>query len=235
MSGSLFSSLTSLSSSASSVSSSSSWPSYFSSGSLYSISSSSSSSSQRKGVNIHGKLFVELVQSTPYQSFLNGSLEYEIRLIHGRFSNLHWLIIFKAEVCDAAISFEITTSNMCDIVKTVAVFEKESDIPEATKVGAKKIKLIEVAQIADKVVDEKMKGKYNLITSNCQHFCNTLLSDLGFPTYDTTVGPTKVEEDFDLLTKRLGTLEKLGSGLVLPKGAGGIVARLVNASLVRRS
>ena len=168
---------------------------------------------------------------------MNGSLEYEIRLIHGKYSNLHWLIIFKAEVCDAAISFEITTSNMSDIVKTVAVFEKESDIPEATKVGTKKIKLIEVAQIADKVVDEKMEGKYNLFTSNCQHFCYTLLSDLGFPTYDTTVGPTKakMEEDFDMLTTRLGTLEKLGSALVLPEGAGSIVAGLVNAMLVRRS
>ena len=73
--------------------------------------------------------------------------------------------------------------------------------------------------------------------SNCKHFCNTLLSDLGFPTHDTTVGPTTliVKEDFDLLPTRLTTLEKLGSALALPKGAGSVMAGLVNASLVRRS
>ena len=44
-------------------------------------------------------------------------------------------------------------------------------------------------------------GNYNLITNNCQHFCNNVLKKLGLPTTPTTVGvvgtTTDVKGNFD--------------------------------------
>jgi hypothetical protein len=55
--------------------------------------------------------------------------------------------------------------------------------------------LHDLCQIADKVVEE-MKS-YNLVTSNCQHFCNNLLRKIGKKTYPMTVGCMTKEKRFD--------------------------------------
>ena len=44
-------------------------------------------------------------------------------------------------------------------------------------------------------------GKYNLLTNNCQHFCNNVLEKLELPTTPTTVGPTTTKVNFDEVDK----------------------------------
>ena len=59
------------------------------------------------------------------------------------------------------------------------------------KVGTLTTTIMKLCETA-KAVQVGM-GKYNLITNNCQHFCNNVLQKLGLPTTRTTVGPTTTE------------------------------------------
>ena len=220
------------SSSSRSASTSSSWPLWLGSGSLYEISmssSGSSSSSNKRVINLQGEAFSDLVKNTPYGSMLRVELDYEIRLVHNQ---LHWLLLFKVKDSDACISMEVTTSTMTDIVHTVCIFMDEESIPESTLVATRKLKLADVASKADHIV--QTMGRYNLFTSNCQHFCNTLLQELGLPTFTTTVGP-ETADGFDGLRARLLIGIALENIIVVPRRVESVVAGMVNTSLVRRA
>lgn len=216
------SSLTSLSSSKTP----SSWPSWFSSGSIYSISASSSSSS-KKSVNLQGDYFADLVKNTPYGSFLKMEFDFEIRLVN---TQLHWFLLFKISGTEHIISMEITTSTFTDLVPTVEIFEDETKIPNSIEVATLKLKLCDIAELADKVVKEM--ETYNLIVRNCQHFCNRLLVKMGQHTYTTTIGPdVQIDDDVDSVSQRIGTF---GDMLVMPKVMGKTIASMLNALLVTR-
>ena len=169
-------------------------------------SSSSSSSSNGKQPNhflAQGDNFVDLVKETPYKTLLKVKTEYELNLVK---SQLHWLLLVRMKDSDEAyISLEITTSNMTDLLQTMRIYEQESDptnLLKATPVANYETKLIDLCETADRVV--RQMGTYSLISRNCQHFCNTLLTQLGIETdnYHTTVGPNYLptaEENFDNL------------------------------------
>ena len=59
---------------------------------------------------------------------------------------------------------------------------------KATKIHTRKTTLMELCKTAERV--RLGMGDYNLLTNNCQHFCNNVLKELGLPTKQTTVGPT---------------------------------------------
>ena len=61
--------------------------------------------------------------------------------------------------------------------------------------GSYKGTLHDLCQIADQVVED-MKS-YNLVTSNCQHFCNNLLRKTGKRNFRITVGRMEKEKKFD--------------------------------------
>lgn len=147
--------------------------------------------------------FVEQVKTDPdYGGMVNANSEYELKLVHGT-KQLHWFLLVKMFKSDLPyLTIEITTStDLCDIIPTIhraednAESENQLDLPSVTiltDVGTYKGTLHRLYQVADEVVED-MK-KYNLITSNCQHFCNNVLRKIGKKTYSTTVGPKATED-----------------------------------------
>ena len=230
--------LNSFSSSRANSSSLSSWPSWLSSGSIYEISgsnsSSSSSNNQRTIVNIlEGETFADLVKNTPYGGTLRIELNYEIRLVH---KQLHWMLLINAEDSDVYISIEVTTSDMSTLVPLVRIFQDEESTPASTLVVTRKLKLANIASAADTVV--QTMGTYHFILRNCQHFCNTWLEFQGCKTFPTTIGPRTAyvsDQDkhggFDSIRAIIGA--KLGNFFVVPRGLESVVARIINARLVR--
>ena len=230
--------LSSFSSSRAKSSTRSNWPSWLSSGSIYEISGSSSSSSssnnQRTLVNVlEGETFADLVKNTPYGGTLRIELNYEIRLAH---KQLHWMLLINAEDSDAYISIEVTTSDMSTLVPLVHIFQDEESTPASTLVATRRLKLADIASAADTVV--QTMGTYHFILRNCQHFCNTWLDFLGCKTFPTTIGPRKAyvsDQDQHVGVDSFGEIiqTRLGNFFVVPRGLESVVARIINAHLVR--
>ncbi len=104
----------------------------------------------------------------------------------------------------------------------ITIFEDETKIPKSIKVATLKLRLCDIAELADQVVKEM--GTYNLVSENCQHFCNRLLQKMGQQTYPTTIGP-----------KMTQWFVKSGHRLLLsimPTAVGRVVASGINTALV---
>jgi len=162
-----------------------------------------------------------MVEKTDYKSTRNVVVDYDIFVVR---KQLHWLLLVR--MIDSELSFltiEITTTNLHDCIPTMRRLSQpttsisttrlasDCSVPlltcEPETVGKYRGKLVDICKITDSVM-EKME-EYNLLTNNCQHFVNNLLSRLGFTTYQTTVGPqtslplTREEREFDLLSTLL--------------------------------
>ena len=134
-----------------------------------------------------------------------------MKLVHGT-KQLHWLLLVKMFRSKLPyLTLEITTnSDLCELIPTIrTISENETEIGASVKpqdsvtsitdVGSYKGTLHDLCQFADKVVED-MKS-YNLITSNCQHFCNNLLRKIGKGTFPMTIGRMSregKEKKFDL-------------------------------------
>lgn len=143
--------------------------------------------------------FVQQVQANPtYGSMVHSVSEYEVRLVHGK-KQLHWFLLVKMFRSKLPyLTLEISTTDLCDLIpilRSVACENNENSKPQVedplsatciTDAGTYKGTLYDLCRLADKVVQE-MK-KYNLVTSNCQHFCNNLLRKIGMKMYPTTIG-----------------------------------------------
>ena len=150
-----------------------------------SISSSSASYSSGGGQFIQGETFVKMVEQTPYIDLLNVPTTYEVYIIK-RFQ-LHRLLLVRMKHSDyPMITFEINTPNMTDLTTVMQIIPTDHWLME--KIDDYEGTLKRLCEVADDVAS-RMEN-YRLFTNNCQHFCNNLLQELGFQTYDTTVGPT---------------------------------------------
>ena len=58
---------------------------------------------------------------------------------------------------------------------------------KANRVSTQSMTLLGLCRIAERV--RLGMGEYNVLTNNCQHFCNNVLKELGLPPHPTTVGP----------------------------------------------
>ena len=126
---------------------------------------------------------------------LPSKLKYEFKLVHGK-KHLHWFFLLK--IMDSTlpyITLEITTSDLHDLIPTVhSIEDVEISVTETfsqsnatvTNLDEYDGRLQDLCKIADGVV-ENMKD-YNLVSNNCQHFCNNVLRRLGRKTFSTTVG-----------------------------------------------
>ena len=133
---------------------------------------------------ITGKAFVDMVRETPYKDVLAVNTTYEVYII--KKAQLHRLLLVKMKHSSYSwITFEVNTPNMTDL--TTVMQETESLPWNSERVDTYKGTLLNICKIADGVV-ERMEH-YRLFSSNCQHFCNNLLLELGLDTYATTVGP----------------------------------------------
>jgi hypothetical protein len=131
-------------------------------------------------------------------------------------------------------TIEITTSNLTDLIpvmRTIIIDHNGLSQPP-TEVGIYHGTVQNICKVADVVV-AKMGG-YNLLTNNCQHFCNNLLKKLNsnFPTYDTTIGPKTTLDDGEMNFDRITTVlshvyDKTLAGA--PAGIGDIGATIVRS------
>lgn len=151
--------------------------------------------------------FVQQVQTNPvYGSLVHAVSEYEVRLVHGK-EQLHWFLLVKMFRSKLSyLTLEISTTDLCDLIPILRSVSSENnensksqDLVEdpmcITDTGTYKGTLYDLCQVADKVVEE-MKS-YNLVTSNCQHFCNNLLRKIGKKMYPMTIGRMTKEKKFD--------------------------------------
>jgi hypothetical protein len=143
------------------------------------------------------KSFVEQVHSanSAYAGMLLSQLSYEFKLVHGK-KQPHWFFMLKVKDSQLPyITLEIQTSDLHKIIPTIQSIENGGiSVTETvshsnatvTNLDVYDGRLQDLCEIADKVV-ETMK-EYNLVSSNCQHFCNGVLRMLGRETFSTTVG-----------------------------------------------
>ena len=204
-----------------------------SSGSSYG--SAARSQSAGSGVSsVHqGSAFETMLsENVIYKNVFQVVSAYEVIIVYGKgFPDLHWFLLFKLKDSNCSyITLEITTNDMTDLVKTTRSVDDEcSDIwsKRHEKVGIYKGSLKSLCEKADQVVIE-MKV-YNLLTSNCQHFCNNLLKKIGLNTCTTTIGPDTTldgeHKGFDLLTNLTGkVLQHTVPAAVARRGAGALGA-----------
>ena len=173
-------------------------------------SESSSPSSGGQQSQDYGRPFVQMVkENSKYGPMFRVTTQYKVKLSHGTRRNVHWFLMVKVKESDLPyLTIEITTTNLTDLIPTTRIIEPSSGCWEAfsqrpEKVGVYNGSLQSLCQEADRVVGEM--ECYNLLTSNCQHFCNNLLRKIGLRTFPTTIGPETTLEgenmEFDLFTK----------------------------------
>ena len=141
-----------------------------------------------------GKPFVEMIKGHyAYGRLINRPTVYQLRLVH-KPPKLHWYLLIKQKDSPLPyVTVEITTSDLRDLIPCIRTFESCDD--DASDVGIYEGKLIDLCKLADETVEEM--GTYNLLTRNCQHFCNRLLKKLykeEFPyTYESNIADTKFD------------------------------------------
>ena len=164
---------------------------------------------------------MEMVEKTDYKAMCNVIVDYDIYVVR---KQLHWLLLVRMKSSELSfITLEITTTNLKDCIPTMRRLSRPTTSLSTTRLyGDRSVPLLtcepetvgqyhgrfsDICRTADAVL-ENME-EYNLLTNNCQHFINNLLSKLGFKTYQTTVGPqtsvtlTQEEREFDLLSTLL--------------------------------
>ena len=159
-------------------------------GSTYKVASSPCQFSKESEVD--DATFSVKVKQTGYQHISGAKKIYRVYL--NKESYIHWYIILHHEEEGTTYPFltiEISSSGK-DCVKIIPVMKilKQEEVNNEWKLPDDiEIKLDTLCEIADKIVTEM--GDYNVLTSNCQHFCNNLLLTLRVidKPFSTTAGP----------------------------------------------
>ena len=177
----------------------------------------SSSSCFKEGENSRGLPFIKLVKKHgTYGLVLETSAQYEVRLIHGTTSNLHWIILLKMKDSKLPyITHEITTElDMKDLIPVVRTIQEADPLLTNPNNGMDEVgvytgSLEDISAMADEVISDM--ETYNLIKNNCQNFCNYLLKKMklikeDYPTTCAVFGVGSLEnEKFDTVPAVFGT------------------------------
>ena len=124
------------------------------------------------------KPFVEMIGEHPfYGHMMKVKSVYEIKLAH--LESAHWYLLVRIKDPDSTapcVSLEVRTTDFSDLVQ----FTREFDSVKpgiSSDVGVYEGTLLSLCELADRVVKEM--DSYDLLTSNCQTFCNKLLKMMG--------------------------------------------------------
>ena len=149
-------------------------------GDISSLSSSSRQSTFNKAVeeagpaHSHGYPFAKMVRDNPhYGEWSNADkIVYDINLVHYQ---LHWKLLVRKTNSKQLpfITFEIRTDDMKRLVPWQDTFSDSSVSSSYAFVGTYVGSLNSLAQMADATIEE-MRYTYDLMTSNCQVFCNKM-------------------------------------------------------------
>ena len=143
-----------------------------------------------------GSRFVEMVRNSEYgqrhlclyfQKLLNTPGKYQVYLLKGGQTGLHWSLLVRmtgARIALPFLSIEVNTdANLNDLIPTMRRF---MELPKAAElqgcINGKSI--MKLCKIADNVRSEM--GSYSLTSTNCQYFCNKILEKLNLNTHVTT-------------------------------------------------
>ena len=132
-----------------------------------------------------------------YGFLINVKTTYEVKLVHRQSANWYFLVRTKDSTLPY-ISIEIRTTDLRNLVPfTCEVDSLNADT--SSDIGEYKGSLLSLCEMADRVVQDM--GSYDLLTSNCQTFCNELLKRMGKSEFPTS---TKLlDREFDLLGEAL--------------------------------
>lgn len=124
------------------------------------------------------KPFVEMIGEHPfYGHLMKVKGAYEVKLVH--LESAHWYLLVRTKDPDSTapfVSLEVRTTDLSDLVQ----FTREIDSVKpgvSSDVGAYEGTLLSLCELADRVVKEM--DSYDLLTSNCQTFCNKVLKMMG--------------------------------------------------------
>lgn len=140
-----------------------------------------------------GLEFMKLIENHPiYGRYVDSKCKYEV---WAAATKLHWFLMIKGEQPDQPfVTIEIKSEKGHDVTptirKVIIVNALDDSLPKPEKVGYYETDktLLDLCAHADDVVRGMMvEGGYNLVTRNCQHFCNELLVRLGLKKYQPTV------------------------------------------------
>ena len=173
---------------------------------LSSFSSSSRQTTFNKAVkeagpaHSYGHPFVEMVRDNPHYGEWSKAdkIVYDINLVH---CQLHWKLLVKKTNSKQLpfITFEVRTNDMATLVTWQDTFSVSTVTSSYAFIGTYVGSLNSLAQMADATVEE-MQLHYNLLTSNCQVFCNKMLKRMDLPTFETTYDPDMIDKTFDMIT-----------------------------------
>lgn len=148
----------------------------------------------------HGHPFAEMVKNNPHYGEWSDAdkIVYDISLVH---CQLHWKLLVKKTNSKQLpfITFEIRTDDMKNLVPWQDTFSVSS--VSASYVGTYVGTLKSLAQMADAIVEEMQH--YDLLTSNCQVFCNKMLKRMDKPEFEMTYRPDMIDRTFDVITEDL--------------------------------
>ena len=145
-----------------------------------------------------GRSFVEMTQEHhQYGLLINVRTTYEVKLVHRE--SAHWYFLVRTKDSTLPyISIEIRTTDLSDLVPfTCEIHSLNADT--SSDIGEYEGSLLSLCELADRVVRDM--GSYDLLTSNCQTFCNELLKRMGKPEFPTSTD--LLDREFDLLGEAL--------------------------------
>jgi hypothetical protein len=144
------------------------------------------------------KPFVEMIGEHPiYGHLMKVKGVYEVQLVH--LESAHWYLVVRTKDSTMPyISLEIRTTDLSDLVQ----FTREIDSLEtgvSSDVGVYEGTLLSLCELADRVVKEM--DSYDLLTCNCQTFCNLLLKKIGKREFPTSTN--LLDGEIDLLCETI--------------------------------
>ena len=147
-----------------------------------------------------GRPFLEMIRDhSLYGSWIKAQATYEVKLVH-RNSILHWYLLLRTKGSSTLpyISIEITTSDLSDLIPVTRNFESYN-ANQVSDLGIYEGTLYHLCQLADRVVEEM--GSYDLLSRNCQTFCNKLLKNISKNEFPTSLESELIDREFDLLSR----------------------------------
>ena len=174
----------------------------------------------------HNRPFTKMVKCNPhYGEWSNDKIAYDVHLVH---CQLHWKLLVKKTNSKQLpfITFEIRTDDMKNLVPWQDTFSVSS--VSASYVGTYVGTLNSLAQMADDAVEEMQY--YDLLTSNCQVFCNKMLKRMGKPEFETTYRPEMIDRTFDKIVEDLTDTRK-ATGQVAPTSCMAVPSSSSNSEL----
>jgi hypothetical protein len=176
-----------------------------------------------------GRSFVEMTQEHhQYGLLINVKTTYEVKLVHRE--SAHWYFLVKTKDSTLPyISLEIRTTDLSDLVSfTCEVDSLNADT--SSDIGEYQGSLLSLCELADRVVRDM--GSYDLLTSNCQTFCNEVLKRMGKPEFPTST--ELLDREFDLLGEalfgHLSTGAESGTAVDAPEASPSIPIPISNRS-----